>query len=81
MAQRWHIKEILDQVGWAGLSQPEEHKEAVLQQEDARLTESLFRTAHRFWDRLTAHVHIVLKEPVEMCKLQRPVTLMTSRSI
>lgn len=62
MAERGHIEEVLDEVGRAGLSQPEEHGEAVFQQEDAGLAEPLLRAAHWSRDRLAGHIHSVLIE-------------------
>ena len=41
VAQRGQVEEVLDEVWWAGLAQPQEHGASVLQQEHARVSETL----------------------------------------
>lgn len=55
------VEQALDEVWWACLAQPQEHGLAVLQQEDARVCETLLRAAHRSGRLLAVDVYVVLK--------------------
>lgn len=55
------VEQALDEVWWACLAQPQEHGLAILQQEDARVCETLLRAAHRSGRLLAVDVYVVLK--------------------
>ena len=53
------VEDVLDEVWWAALAQPEEHGVAVLQQEHAGVSQPLLRAAQRSRHCLTVHLHSV----------------------
>ena len=56
------VKDALDEVWRARLAQPQEHGVAVLQQEHARVCQTLLRAAHWSRQSLAADVHVVLRK-------------------
>lgn len=62
VGERGQIKQVLDEVWRARLSQPQEHGVAVLQQEYSRIDQTLLWTAQWSGQSLAANVQVVLKE-------------------
>lgn len=55
------VKEVLEEVRRAGLTQPQKHGVSVLQQEHAGVRQALLRTAQRSGQSLAADVQVVLE--------------------
>lgn len=60
MSEGGHIEEVLDQVRWARLSEPQKHDVPVLQQERAGICESLLGAANRSRHSIAADINVVL---------------------
>lgn len=61
MGEGGHVEQVLDEVGGAGLAQPQEQGVSVLQQEDARVGQTLLGAAQRGGRSFCAGVRVVLK--------------------
>jgi len=55
------VEDALDELWRSGLAQPQKHGVAVLQQEHARVRQTLLGAAHRSGRSLCVDVHVVLK--------------------
>lgn len=58
------VEEVLDEVGWRRLAQPQEQGVSVLQQERSRVAQTLLRAAQRSRQSLTTRIHVVLESKI-----------------
>ena len=62
MSERGQVEEPLDELGGAGLAQPQEEGVAVLQQEGSAVGQAVLGAAQRRRHRLALQLHVVLRK-------------------